>query len=101
MARKDPQIDDVVLNPCHYCGKLIVLARPEHRCKKLVEEKEYVSKVARAQLLWTEEHGWQLLWWPEGIWVEDIRVIDVFNWINDKLAQFEPVLPKEIEDEED
>ena len=101
MARKNPQMDDVELDPCPYCGKLIVLDRPEHRCKKLVTSKEYVSKIVRAQLLWEPEHGWQLRWWPEEVWVENIRVIDVFNWVNDKSCQFEPVIFQEIKGEKE
>jgi len=97
VARRNPQMDDVNLFPCPHCGKLIVLAHPNHKCKKLVPEKEYISKEVRVTLRWLDKVGWQLLWWPEYIWVEDITVIDVFNWINNKPAQFKPVLPEEID----
>ena len=95
MSRKhDPQMNDVDLFPCPYCGKDIVLKKPRHTCRKLVTETEYISKTVRAKLRWSSQSGWQLLWWPEDTWVEDITVMDVFNWIRDESCQFEPVKEK-------
>jgi len=88
---KNPQMNDIELIPCPHCGKAIVLERPKHNCLNLVPEKEYVSKELRAKLSWCSEYGWQLFWWPEDIYVDHLKFNDVFNWINNKSVQFEPI----------
>ena len=87
----NPQMNDVELTPCPHCDKGIVLKRPIHNCKKTIPATEYISKIARVRITWTAKTGWQMFWWPEDAWVENLRFVDVFNWIQDKSCQFEPV----------
>ena len=98
VRKKNPQMNDVELIPCPHCGKGIVWQRPVHRCKMTIPHLNYISKVVRAQLLWTPEKEWGLYWYPEEIHIDELRFVDVANWINDESAQFKPVLPKENEE---